>query len=59
MFEIVFEFCAMVFVIVTVGVWVITLPILTKRWVDDVMASKEYYRERDKLLREAFNVRKD
>ena len=59
MFEIVFEFCAMVFVIVTVGVWVITLPILTKRWVDDVMASKEYYRERDKLLREAFNVRKE
>lgn len=59
MFEIVFEFCAMVFVIVTVGVWVITLPILTKRWVDDVMASKEYYRERDKLLREAFDVSKE
>ena len=59
MFEIVFEFCAMVFVIVTVGVWVITLPILTKRWVDDVRASQKYYEERDKLLKEAFSIGKE
>ena len=34
MFEIVFEFCAMVFVIVTVSAWCIILPMSIKIWID-------------------------
>ena len=45
MFEIVFGFCAMVFVIVTVGAWVVTLPIVIKNSLDDAKASKKYREE--------------
>lgn len=45
MFEIVFEFCAMVFVIVTVGAWVVMLPIVIKNSLDDAKDSKKYREE--------------
>lgn len=42
MFEIVFEFCAMVFVIVTVSAWCIILPMSIKIWTDDRKDDKKY-----------------
>lgn len=45
MFEIVFEFCAMIFVIVTVGAWVVMLPIVIKNSLDDAKDSKKYREE--------------
>lgn len=53
MFEIVFEFCAMVFVIVTVGAWVVMLPIVIKNSLDDAKDSKKYHEElRKEMLKE-------
>ena len=43
MFEIVFEFCAMVFVIVTVSAWCIILPMIIKIWIDDREDDKKYH----------------
>ena len=51
MFEIVFEFCAMVFVIVTVGAWVVLLPIVIKNSLDDREEDKKY---REKMRMEMF-----
>ena len=45
MFEIVFEFCAMVFVIVTVGAWVVMLPIVIKNSLDDAKYHEELRKE--------------
>ena len=45
MFEIVFEFCAMVFVIVTVSAWCIILPMSIKIWTDDRKDDKKYREE--------------
>ena len=45
MFEIVFEFCAMVFVIVTVSAWCIILPMSIKIWIDDRRDDKKYREE--------------
>ena len=50
MFEIVFEFCAMIFVIVTVGAWVVMLPIVIKNSLDDAKDSKKYHEELRKEL---------
>ena len=51
MFEIVFEFCAMVFVIVTVSAWCIILPMIIKIWIDDREDDKKYHEEmRIKML---------
>ena len=53
MFEIVFEFCAMVFVIVTVGAWVVMLPIVIKNSLDDAKDSKKYHEKmRMEMLKE-------
>ena len=45
MFEIVFEFCAMVFVIVTVSAWCIILPMSIRIWIDDRKDDKKYREE--------------
>ena len=45
MFEIVFEFCAMVFVIVTVSAWCIILPMSIRIWIDDREDDKKYREE--------------
>ena len=45
MFEIVFEFCAMIFVIVTVSAWCIILPMIIKIWIDDREDDKKYREE--------------
>ena len=53
MFEIVFEFCAMIFVIVTVGAWVVMLPIVIKNSLDDAKDSKKYHEKmRMEMLKE-------
>ena len=53
MFEIVFEFCAMVFVIVTVSAWCIILPMSIRIWIDDRKDDKKYREEmRIEMLKE-------
>lgn len=53
MFEIVFEFCAMVFCIVTVGAWVVILPIVIKNSLDDMEEDKKYREKmRTEMLKE-------
>ena len=50
MFEIVFEFCAMVFCIVTVSAWCIIVPMIIKIWIDDGEDDKKYREEMRKEL---------
>ena len=53
MFEIVFEICAMVFVIVTVSAWCIMLPMIIKIWFDDREDDKKYHEKmRIEMLKE-------
>lgn len=53
MFEIVFEFCAMVFVIVSVSAWCIMLPMIIKIWFDDREDDKKYHEKmRIEMLKE-------
>lgn len=44
MFEIVFEICAMIFCIVTVGVWVFILPQIAIIYLNDSRDNREYRR---------------